>query len=346
MTTLTASRARPIESLLADFAPDFDFVPAPPIPVAEYAERMRRMKREGVSAGLDALIVHTDTVGWFHASQRLSALSLRLDARGRPHHPDGRGQGAGPGLLLHPVGDPAAGRRAGGGGAHPAGRRRSGANTPTSPAISGQKTIEAVAKRPRRPRPRARGSIGIIGDKRSAPFKAALGGRDAGGAVLRPARHRRPDAAGAQPARDRRDPHRRPADQHRHPGRLSRRAPRRDRLRDLRGLHPRPDGARRRDRRRLPDRRQRMGHPLRQALRPGDPHGRPDQPLRLQRHLPGLHRPDRAHDRHRRAHRPAGTRARRLHARREGGGEADPPRRVVPRPQQRRLRVLTSRPGC
>ena len=29
---------------------------------------MRRIRREAVSAGHDALIVHTDTVGWFHTS--------------------------------------------------------------------------------------------------------------------------------------------------------------------------------------------------------------------------------------------------------------------------------------
>lgn len=43
MTVLTAERPRSIKRLLADFAPDFDFdfAPAPPIPVAEYAERLR-----------------------------------------------------------------------------------------------------------------------------------------------------------------------------------------------------------------------------------------------------------------------------------------------------------------
>lgn len=59
---------RGIENLLADFEPDFDFVAPPPLPQAEYEDRLRRIRREAVVAGHDALIVHTDMVGWFHTS--------------------------------------------------------------------------------------------------------------------------------------------------------------------------------------------------------------------------------------------------------------------------------------
>jgi Xaa-Pro aminopeptidase len=59
---------RRIENLLADFEPDFDFVAPPPLPQAEYEDRLRRIRREAVVAGHDALIVHTDMVGWFHTS--------------------------------------------------------------------------------------------------------------------------------------------------------------------------------------------------------------------------------------------------------------------------------------
>lgn len=59
---------RRIESLLADFQPDFDFVAPPPLPVEEYEERLRRIRREAVIAGHDALVIHTDMVGWFHTS--------------------------------------------------------------------------------------------------------------------------------------------------------------------------------------------------------------------------------------------------------------------------------------
>jgi Xaa-Pro aminopeptidase len=59
---------RRLESLLADFEPDFHFTAPPPLPVAEYEERLRRIRREAVAAGHDALVVHTDMVGWFHTS--------------------------------------------------------------------------------------------------------------------------------------------------------------------------------------------------------------------------------------------------------------------------------------
>lgn len=57
-----------MEALLADFEPDFDFVSPPPLPVDEFEERLRRIRREAVVAGHDALIIHTDMVGWFHTS--------------------------------------------------------------------------------------------------------------------------------------------------------------------------------------------------------------------------------------------------------------------------------------
>ena len=63
----TAAGGR-IEKLLADFEPDFDFVPPPPLPEDEFFERLRRIRREAVLAGHDALLVHTNMVGWFHTS--------------------------------------------------------------------------------------------------------------------------------------------------------------------------------------------------------------------------------------------------------------------------------------
>jgi Xaa-Pro aminopeptidase len=69
MTYITRSdRRAPVEALLADFEPDFAFEPAPPLPEAEFAERLRRIRREAVVAGHDALVIHTDMVGWFHTS--------------------------------------------------------------------------------------------------------------------------------------------------------------------------------------------------------------------------------------------------------------------------------------
>jgi Xaa-Pro aminopeptidase len=57
-----------MESLLSDFEPDFKFTPPKPLPEAEFVERLRRIRREAVVAGHDALIVHTGMVGWFHTS--------------------------------------------------------------------------------------------------------------------------------------------------------------------------------------------------------------------------------------------------------------------------------------
>ncbi|MCB1486156.1 MAG: aminopeptidase P family protein [Bauldia sp.] len=57
-----------MEALLADFEPDFEFVAPPPLPQSEFEERLRRIRREAVVAGHDAVIVHTDMIGWFHTS--------------------------------------------------------------------------------------------------------------------------------------------------------------------------------------------------------------------------------------------------------------------------------------
>jgi Xaa-Pro aminopeptidase len=57
-----------IERLLEGFEPSFEFTAPLPLPAAEFAERVRRIRREAVLAGHDALVVHTDMVGWFHTS--------------------------------------------------------------------------------------------------------------------------------------------------------------------------------------------------------------------------------------------------------------------------------------
>jgi len=57
-----------IEKLLDGFEPSFEFKPPLPLPQSEFTERVRRVRREAVLAGHDALLVHTGSAGWFHAS--------------------------------------------------------------------------------------------------------------------------------------------------------------------------------------------------------------------------------------------------------------------------------------
>lgn len=63
-----SANGRTMESLLADFEPNFEFVPPPLLPDEEFAERLRHIRRAAVEAGHDALVVHTDMIGWFHTS--------------------------------------------------------------------------------------------------------------------------------------------------------------------------------------------------------------------------------------------------------------------------------------
>jgi Xaa-Pro aminopeptidase len=65
---MRTAAGRQMESLLSGFEPDFEFVAPPPLPEAEFAERLRRIRREAVVAGHDALVVHADMIGWFHTS--------------------------------------------------------------------------------------------------------------------------------------------------------------------------------------------------------------------------------------------------------------------------------------
>jgi Xaa-Pro aminopeptidase len=56
------------EKLLDGFEPSFEFTPVDPLPEAEFADRLRRIRREAAVAGCDALVLHTDIIGWYHTS--------------------------------------------------------------------------------------------------------------------------------------------------------------------------------------------------------------------------------------------------------------------------------------
>lgn len=56
------------EKLLEGFAPDFEFRPVNPLPADEFAERVRRIRREAAVSEYDALLLHADIIGWYHTS--------------------------------------------------------------------------------------------------------------------------------------------------------------------------------------------------------------------------------------------------------------------------------------
>ncbi|WP_421505951.1 M24 family metallopeptidase [Erwinia rhapontici] len=67
-TRATQAAGYRIGALLADFQPDFEFSAPLPLPLEEFEERLRKVRRQAVEAGHDAIIVHAGSVGWFHAS--------------------------------------------------------------------------------------------------------------------------------------------------------------------------------------------------------------------------------------------------------------------------------------
>lgn len=69
---LVTDPARP-ERLLDGFVPDFDFVLPDPLPESEFADRLRRIRREATVAGHDVVLVHADGIG----SYRTSNMYLR-----------------------------------------------------------------------------------------------------------------------------------------------------------------------------------------------------------------------------------------------------------------------------
>ncbi|NVO28159.1 aminopeptidase P family protein [Donghicola sp. C2-DW-16] len=170
MNAFTSGSRPTIESLLGDFAPDFEFTPAMPIPPSEYAERMRKLKREAVSAGLDAVVVHCDSVGWFHAAHaylrylcdwmREGVLIVPVDEDQEPTLLSFFTQS----VILPPGGEPVGVDRILQIGAV-------GREYADIPGDSTAKTLDALVNILRDLKA---DNIGFIGDKRSAAFRAGL----------------------------------------------------------------------------------------------------------------------------------------------------------------------------
>jgi Xaa-Pro aminopeptidase len=56
------------ETLLDGFRPSFEFEPINPLPEEEFAERLRRIRREATIAGHDLILVHADSIGSYRVS--------------------------------------------------------------------------------------------------------------------------------------------------------------------------------------------------------------------------------------------------------------------------------------
>ncbi|MGK6311484.1 M24 family metallopeptidase [Neorhizobium sp. DT-125] len=56
------------ERLLDGFTPNFEFEPVGPLPESEFADRLRRIRREAVVAGHDVVLVHADSIGSYKVS--------------------------------------------------------------------------------------------------------------------------------------------------------------------------------------------------------------------------------------------------------------------------------------
>ncbi|MFC0410304.1 M24 family metallopeptidase [Roseomonas elaeocarpi] len=66
--TLPGMQRNRAEALLDGFEPTFEFQPVNPLPEAEFADRLRRIRREATVAGHDVMLVHADSIGWYRVS--------------------------------------------------------------------------------------------------------------------------------------------------------------------------------------------------------------------------------------------------------------------------------------
>ncbi|WP_293855878.1 Xaa-Pro peptidase family protein [uncultured Alsobacter sp.] len=64
----SAASSPRMENLLDGFEPDFTFQPVDPLPEAEFADRLRRIRREATVAGHDVILAHADGIGWYKVS--------------------------------------------------------------------------------------------------------------------------------------------------------------------------------------------------------------------------------------------------------------------------------------
>lgn len=66
--TISPAPLNSCETLLHGFEPSFEFEPVPPLPEEEFADRLRRIRREATIAGHDVILAHADGIGSYRVS--------------------------------------------------------------------------------------------------------------------------------------------------------------------------------------------------------------------------------------------------------------------------------------
>lgn len=163
---------RSTEQLLNGFEPDFEFEGAPQLQESEYADRIRRLRRDATVAGYDAVLVHAGGAGWYHTTNdylrylcdwaREGVLIIPTDSSDTPEIVSFWTET----VLLPPKGEPIGVDKIW--QVSPFGRES--VNRPGSPL---KKTVDAVAGILNR-LGLARGHFGLIGDASSATCWAGL----------------------------------------------------------------------------------------------------------------------------------------------------------------------------
>ncbi len=160
------------EKLLEGFEPSFEFKPIDPLPESEFAERLRRIRREATRGEYDALILHSEGIGWFHTSNSYLRYVCDWAREGMLIIPTDEDKGmqllsfAGASVLLPPPGEPVLVENIYQVGAW-------GREFLDRPGSGPVKVIEAVKTILER-FGIAGGKIGLIGDRNSVPYWGLL----------------------------------------------------------------------------------------------------------------------------------------------------------------------------
>jgi Xaa-Pro aminopeptidase len=164
---------RRCEGLLEGFEPSFEFEPIDPITPEELADRLRRLRHEAAARDCDALLLHSDQVGWYHTSNSLLRYTCDWAREGLLIIPTDADLPPtlltffGSGVMLPPPGEPTwvdDVRQVGGWGREVYAR----------PGQVGAKVCEAATSVLADELGLAAGALGTLGDATSRPYWEAL----------------------------------------------------------------------------------------------------------------------------------------------------------------------------